>query len=182
MEFIPTAIPDVILIRPRVFEDSRGHFFESWEERKFAAAGLDVRFRQENQNRSGRHVLRGLHYQLRRPQGKLVRVATGAAFDVAVDLRRSSATFGQWVGADLTQDNHHMLWVPAGFAHGFVVLGESAHFLYKCTDFYDPEDERVIAWDDPDLKIDWRLPPGTAPVLSERDRGAIRFCDADVYL
>jgi len=131
MEFEPTAIPDVVLIRPRLFGDARGHFFESWEERKFAAAGLELRFRQDNQNRSARHVLRGIHYQLRRPQGKLVRVVTGAVFDVAVDLRRSSPTFGRWVGAELTGDNHHMMWVPPGFGHSFVVLSESAHFLYK---------------------------------------------------
>ena len=138
MEFEPTAIPDVVLIRPRLFGDARGHFFESFEERKFAAAGITHAFRQDNQNLSARHVLRGIHYQLQQPQGKLVRVVTGAVFDVAVDLRRSSATFGKWVGAELTGENHHMLWVPPGFGHGFVVLSESAHFLYKCTDFYAP--------------------------------------------
>jgi dTDP-4-dehydrorhamnose 3,5-epimerase len=181
MEFEPTAIPAVVLIRPRVFGDDRGHFFESWEQRKFAAFGLELQFRQDNENLSGRHVLRGLHYQLTRPQGKLVRVVTGAAFDVAVDLRRSSPTFGKWVGAELTQDNHHMLWVPPGFGHGFVVLSDAAHFLYKCTDFYAPEDERAIAWNDPELNIDWRLPPGAQPVLSARDRAAARFRDAETY-
>jgi dTDP-4-dehydrorhamnose 3,5-epimerase len=181
MEFEPLAVPDVVLIRPRVFGDARGHFFESWEERKFAAAGLELRFRQDNQNLSARHVLRGIHYQLRQPQGKLVRVVTGAVFDVAVDLRRSSPTFGEWVGAELTQENHHMLWVPPGFGHGFVVLGESAHFLYKCTDFYAPEDERAIAWNDPDLKIDWRLPAGVNPVLSARDAAAKPFREAEYY-
>jgi dTDP-4-dehydrorhamnose 3,5-epimerase len=181
MEFEPTSIPDVVLIRPRLFGDARGHFFESWEERKFAAAGLELRFLQDNQNLSARHVLRGIHYQLRKPQGKLVRVVTGAVLDVAVDLRRSSRTFGSWVTAELTEDNHHMLWVPPGFGHGFVVLSESAHFLYKCTDFYAPEDEHAIAWDDPDLKIDWQLPPGVLPVLSARDRAAKRFRDAAYY-
>jgi dTDP-4-dehydrorhamnose 3,5-epimerase len=181
MEFEPTAIPDVVLIRPRVFGDARGHFFESWEERKFAAAGLDLRFRQDNQNLSARHVLRGIHYQLRKPQGKLVRVVTGAVFDVAVDLRRSSPTFGRWVGAELTQDNHHMLWVPPGFGHGFVVLSESAHFLYKCTDFYAPEDELAIAWNDAELKIDWHLPAGVQPILSARDTAAKPFRDSEYY-
>ena len=181
MEFEPTAIPDVVLVRPRVFGDARGHFFESWEERKFAAAGLQLQFRQDNQNLSARHVLRGIHYQLRRPQGKLVRVVTGAVFDVAVDLRRSSPTFGRWVGAELTQDNHHMLWVPPGFGHGFVVLSESAHFLYKCTDFYAPEDEHAIAWNDPDLKVDWRLPAGGQPILSARDSAAKWFREAQYY-
>jgi dTDP-4-dehydrorhamnose 3,5-epimerase len=181
MEFEPTAIPDVVLIRPRLFGDARGHCFESWEERKFAAAGLELRFRQDNQNFSARHVLRGIHYQLRRPQGKLVRVVTGAVFDVAVDLRRSSPTFGKWVGVELTQDNHHMLWVPPGFGHGLVVLSESAHFLYKCTDFYAPEDEHSIAWDDAELNIDWRLPAGVQPVLSARDTAAKRFADAPYY-
>ena len=181
MEFEPTAIPDVVLIRPRIFGDARGHFFESWEERKLAAAGLELRFRQDNQNLSARHVLRGIHYQLRRPQGKLVRVVTGAVFDVAVDLRRSSPTFGRWVGAELTEDNHHMLWVPPGFGHGFVVLSESAHFLYKCTDFYFPEDEHAIAWNDTELQIDWHLPAGVQPVLSARDTAAKRFRDAEYY-
>jgi len=181
MEFAPTAIPDVVLIKPRVFGDARGHFFESWEERKFAHSGLDLHFCQDNQNLSARHVLRGLHYQLTKPQGKLVRVVTGAVFDVAVDLRRSSRTFGKWVGAELTQDNHHMLWVPPGFGHGFVVLSESTHFLYKCTDFYVPQDEHAIAWNDPDLGIDWRLPPGAAPVLSARDTAAGRFREAQYY-
>jgi dTDP-4-dehydrorhamnose 3,5-epimerase len=181
MEFEPTAIPDVVLIKPRVFGDARGHFLESWEERKFAAGGLDLRFCQDNQNRSARHVLRGLHYQLTKPQGKLVRVVTGTVFDVAADLRRSSPSFGKWVGAELSEDNHHMLWVPAGFAHGFVVLSESAHFLYKCTDYYAPQDEHAIAWNDPDLGIDWRLPAGIEPVLSGRDRAAGSFRDAKSY-
>jgi dTDP-4-dehydrorhamnose 3,5-epimerase len=181
MEFVPTAIPEVILIKPKVFADTRGHFFESWTERKFAAAGLDLKFVQDNQNRSERHVLRGLHYQLTRPQGKLVRVVTGSVFDVAVDLRRSSSTFGRWAGAELTADNHHMLWVPPGFAHGFMVLSESVHFLYKCTQFYEPEDERAIRWDDADIGIRWPLPVGTQPVISSRDAAARLFRDAEYY-
>jgi dTDP-4-dehydrorhamnose 3,5-epimerase len=181
VEFEPTAIPDVVLIKPQVFKDARGHFFESWTQRKFAAAGLDLKFVQDNQNRSEQHVLRGLHYQLTKPQGKLVRVVTGAVFDVAVDLRRSSRTFGQWVGAELTADNHHMLWVPPGFAHGFMVLSESVHFLYKCTQFYYPEDERAIRWDDADLGIRWPLPAGAAPVVSGRDAAACGFKDAESY-
>jgi dTDP-4-dehydrorhamnose 3,5-epimerase len=182
MEFVPTAISEVVLVKPRVFGDSRGYFFESWEARKFARGGLELSFCQDNENRSARNVLRGLHYQLTRPQGKLVRVVTGAVFDVAVDLRRSSATFGKWVGAELTQDNHHMLWVPAGFAHGFVVLSETAHFLYKCTDYYFPEDEHAIAWDDADLAIDWQLPAQIKPTLSVRDRAAGSFRQAQTYL
>ena len=181
MEFAPTAIPDVVLIKPQVFADARGHFFESWSERKFAAGGLDLKFVQDNQNRSERHVLRGLHYQLTKPQGKLVRVVTGSVFDVAVDLRHSSPTFGRWAGAELTADNHHMLWVPPGFAHGFMVLSESVHFLYKCTQFYEPEDERAIRWDDSDIGIRWPLPAGTQPVVSGRDAAARLFRDAEYY-
>jgi len=181
MEFEPTAIPEVILIKPKVFQDARGHFFESWNARRFAAAGLDLHFVQDNQNRSARNVLRGLHYQLEKPQGKLVRVVTGAVFDVAVDLRRASPTFGHWVGAELSADNHHMLWVPPGFAHGFLVLSDSAHFLYKCTAFYAPEDEQAIRWDDADLAVRWPLPAGQSPVISGRDAAARAFREAPVY-
>ena len=181
MEFEPTAIPEVVLVKPKVFKDARGHFFESWTQKKFAAAGLDLEFVQDNENRSEQHVLRGLHYQLTQPQGKLVRVVTGAVFDVAVDLRRGAPTFGRWVGAELTADNHHMLWVPPGFAHGFMVLSESAHFLYKCTQFYYPEDERAICWDDADLGVRWPLPAGVQPVISGRDAAARRFRDVEYY-
>lgn len=179
MEFEPTAIPDVVLIRPKVFGDSRGYFFESWEERKFAAAGLDVKFVQDNHSRSTRHILRGLHYQIQQTQGKLVRVVTGAVFDVAVDIRRSSPTFGRWVGGTLSEENHHMLWVPPGFAHGFLVLSESADFIYRCTDFWAPTHERTIAWNDPDLGIPWPLPSGTPPILSAKDAAAKSFRDAE---
>ena len=181
MEFEPTAIPEVVLIRPKVFGDPRGYFFESWEERKFAAAGLDVKFVQDNHSRSARNILRGLHYQVQQPQGKLVRVVTGAVFDVVVDIRRSSPTFGRWVGATLTEENHHMLWVPPGFAHGFVVLSESADFLYRCTDFWAPPHERAIAWNDPDLNIAWPLPEGSQPILSAKDAVAKSFRDAEYF-
>ena len=181
MEFEPTEIPEVVLIRPKVFGDSRGYFFESWEERKFAAAGLDVKFVQDNHSRSARHILRGLHYQIQQPQGKLVRVVTGTVFDVAVDIRRGSPTFGRWVGVTLSEENHHMLWVPAGFAHGFMVLSESADFLYRCTDFWAPPHERAIAWNDPDLGIAWPLPEGAQPVLSGKDAVAGSFRDAEYF-
>jgi dTDP-4-dehydrorhamnose 3,5-epimerase len=164
-----------------VFGDPRGYFFESWEERKFAAGGLDAKLVQDNHSRSARNILRGLHYQIQQPQGKLVRVVTGAVFDVAVDIRRSSPTFGRWVGATLSEENHHMLWVPPGFAHGFVVLSESADFLYRCTDFWAPQYERAIQWNDPDLKISWPLPPGTSPILSAKDAVAPRFRDAEFF-
>lgn len=181
MEFERTAIPDVVLIRPRVFPDGRGYFLESWEQRKFAAAGLDQPFVQDNHSHSTRHVLRGLHYQIGRPQGKLVRVVTGEVFDVAVDIRRSSPTFGRWIGTLLSEHNHHMLWVPAGFAHGFVVLSESADFIYRCTDFYAPVEQRAILWNDSDLGVRWPLPAGAEPVLSEKDATAVRFKEAELY-
>ncbi len=181
MEFEPTQIPDVMLIRPRVFADERGFFLESWEERKFAAAGLGARFVQDNHSRSLRHVLRGLHYQIEQPQAKLVRVVTGTVFDVAVDLRRRSPTFGKWVGVTLSAENHHMLWVPAGFAHGFVVLSEFADFLYRVTDFWAPAHERTILWNDRDLGIAWPLPPGSTPRVSPKDASARPFRDADYF-
>jgi dTDP-4-dehydrorhamnose 3,5-epimerase len=181
MEFERLHIPDVVLIKPRVFGDPRGFFLETWHERRFAEAGLDWRFVQDNQSRSGQYILRGLHYQLQHPQGKLVRVVTGTVFDVAVDLRRGSPTLGRWAGAVLSEENKNALWVPPGFAHGFVVLSESCDFLYKCTEFYAPSDERSIRWDDPDLAIDWQLPPGVRPRLSERDAAAVSFKDAELY-
>jgi dTDP-4-dehydrorhamnose 3,5-epimerase len=181
MEFVPTEIPDVVLIRPKVFGDERGYFLESWEERKFAAGGLDLEFVQDNHSHSGRGVLRGLHYQITQPQGKLVRVVTGSVFDVAVDIRRSSPTFGRWVGFELSAQNHHMLWVPPGFAHGYCVLSESADFLYRVTDFYAPQAERAILWNDPDLKVDWHLPIGAEPIISAKDAVARRFRDAEYF-
>jgi dTDP-4-dehydrorhamnose 3,5-epimerase len=181
MQFEPTRIPDVVLIRPRVFGDERGFFLESWEERKFAAAGIDARFVQDNHSRSARHTLRGLHFQIQQTQGKLVRVVSGSVFDVAVDIRRSSSTFGQWVGVELSADNHEMLWVPPGFAHGFLVLSEYADFLYRCTDFYAPVHERAIRWDDPDLDVRWPLPTGQKPLLSAKDAVAPGWRDAEHF-
>jgi dTDP-4-dehydrorhamnose 3,5-epimerase len=174
------AIPDVLLIEPKVFGDDRGFFFESFNEARFAEAiGKPVRFVQDNHSRSARGVLRGLHYQIRQPQGKLVRVVAGEVFDVAVDIRRSSPTFGRWVGAVLSAENKRQLWIPEGFAHGFVVTSESAEFLYKTTDYWAPEHERCIAWNDPALGIDWML-SGT-PVLSEKDQRGARLGEAEVF-
>jgi dTDP-4-dehydrorhamnose 3,5-epimerase len=179
VRFEATSIPDVVLIHPEVFTDARGHFFEAWEARKCAAAGIDASFVQQNQSRSARHTLRGLHYQVRQGQGKLVRVVRGAVFDVVVDVRRSSSTFGHWVGVTLTDENQDALWVPPGFAHGFLVLSESADFLYGCTDFWAPAHERTIVWDDPDLGIAWPLPDGARPVLSQKDAAGARFREAE---
>jgi dTDP-4-dehydrorhamnose 3,5-epimerase len=181
VEFQRLQIPDVVLVRPRVFGDSRGFFLESWERRKFAAGGIDADFVQDNHSRSAQHTLRGLHYQVVQPQGKLVRVTSGAVFDVAVDLRRSSTTFGRWVGAELTEQNKHMLWVPPGFAHGFLVMSESADFMYKCTDYYAPQAERCIRWDDPQLAIVWPLPVGAAPLLSAKDAAGTAFAAAEYF-
>jgi dTDP-4-dehydrorhamnose 3,5-epimerase len=181
VEFERLSIPDVILVRPRIFGDERGFFLESWEKRKFAAGGIAADFVQDNHSRSVRHTLRGLHYQVEQPQGKLVRVVAGAVFDVAVDLRRSAPTFGQWVGAELTAENRHMLWVPPGFAHGFLVTSDSADFLYKCTDYYAPQAERSIRWDDPHLAIDWPLPSGISPRLSAKDAAGVAFEQAEYF-
>ena len=175
------AIPDVVLIEPRVFGDERGFFMESFNQRAFnEATGTDHPFVQDNHSRSSRGVLRGLHYQIRQPQGKLVRVTSGAVFDVAVDLRTSSPTFGQWVGAELSADNHRQLWVPPGFAHGFLVLSNSADFLYKTTDYYAPEHERSLAWNDPDLAIAWPE-VGAAPTLSAKDAAAPSLAQAETF-
>jgi dTDP-4-dehydrorhamnose 3,5-epimerase len=181
MQFEPTAIPDVVLIRPRVFGDARGFFLESWEARKFAAAGLDVTFVQDNHSRSARHTLRGLHYQIEQAQGKLVRVVAGEVYDVVVDIRKSSPHFGRWLGFTLSAENQHILWVPPGFAHGFLVLSESADFLYRVTDYWAPQHERAIRWDDPQLAIKWPLAPGTAPLLSGKDALASPFAQAEYY-
>lgn len=170
MQVTPLAIPDVLLIEPKVFGDARGFFYESFNQRAFnEATGTDFQFVQDNHSRSSQGVLRGLHYQVPpRAQGKLVRVVRGAVFDVAVDIRKGSPTFGQWAGAELTEGNHRQLWIPPGLAHGFLVLSESADFLYKTTDYYSPEHERCIAWDDPQLAIAWP-DLGKAPVLSAKD-------------
>ena len=180
MKVTPTGLPEVLLLEPRVFGDARGFFLESYNARTFRElSGLDVEFVQDNHSRSARGVLRGLHYQLRQAQGKLVRVVRGSVFDVAVDLRRSSPRFGKWVGVELSEDNHRQLWVPPGFGHGFLVLSETADFLYKTTDYYAPEHERCIAWNDPDIGIDWPLQ--SPPVLSAKDAQGSRLADAEVY-
>lgn len=172
MKFTPTRLPGVVRVEPKVFEDQRGWFMETWEAQKFSAAGLETRFVQDNHSVSRQWVLRGLHFQLRRQQGKLVRVIRGEVFDVVVDVRRSSPTFGQWVGQHLSAANRHMLWIPPGFAHGFLTLSEEAEFVYKCTDFYDPASERTVLWNDTALRIEWPLPEGIAPILAQKDAGA----------
>ena len=181
MKVTPCAIADVLLIEPRVFDDDRGFFFESYNQRVFReASGLSVDFVQDNHSKSARNVLRGLHYQIKQPQGKFVRVVAGEVFDVAVDIRRSSPTFGQWVGEILSADNKRQLWVPPGMAHGFVVLSESAEFLYKTTDYWAPEHERCIAWNDPTLAIAWPTLNGT-PLLSGKDAKGQAFLQAEMF-
>lgn len=180
MKAIPLAIPDVVLIEPKVFGDERGFFFESFNQAQFEEAiGKSVRFVQDNHSRSAKNVLRGLHYQIQQPQGKLVRVVQGEVFDVAVDLRKSSKTFGQWVGEILSADNKRQLWIPEGFAHGFVVLSDTAEFLYKTTDYYAPAYERCIRWSDPTLRIQW--PAGVQPILSAKDAQGKACTEAEVF-
>lgn len=180
MNATPLNIAGVMLIKPKVFGDQRGFFFESFNKKQFAeAVGGDYSFVQDNHSRSSKNVLRGLHYQVKQPQGKLTRVVQGAVFDVVVDLRRKSPTFGEWLGVELSEQNQHQLWVPPGLAHGFIVLSESADFLYKTTEYYAPEHERAIRWDDSTLKIDW--PAGLVPKLSEKDLAAPFFKDAEVF-
>jgi len=176
----PTAIPDVLLLEPKVFGDARGFFFESYNARDFAqATGLEVAFVQDNHSKSSKGVLRGLHYQIQHAQGKLVRVVQGAVFDVAVDLRRTSPTFGRWVGEVLSSDNHKELWIPPGFAHGFVVLTESAEFLYKTTDYWFPEHERSLLWNDPAIGIDW--PIDFSPQLAAKDAAGHLLANAELF-
>jgi dTDP-4-dehydrorhamnose 3,5-epimerase len=181
MKIEPTALPGVMKVIPKIHADSRGFFMETWQERRFADGGIDAKFVQENVSHSSKRTLRGLHYQIRQPQGKLVRVVQGEVFDVAVDLRRSSPQFRQWVGAILSAENKHQLWVPPGFGHGFLVLSETAEFEYKCTDYYAPQFERSILWDDPDIGIDWPLAEGDRPILSDKDAKAPLLKDADTY-
>jgi dTDP-4-dehydrorhamnose 3,5-epimerase len=177
---IRTAIPEVVILEPKVFGDARGFFMESFNRRTFAElTGCDVDFVQDNHSRSSKNVLRGLHYQIQNPQGKLVRAASGAVFDVAVDIRKSSPTFGRWVGVELSAENQRQLWVPPGFAHGFVVLSESADFLYKTTEYYYPEHERSICWNDPGIGIEW--PAGIEPKLSAKDEAGVRLEQAEVF-
>jgi dTDP-4-dehydrorhamnose 3,5-epimerase len=180
MKITPTAIPDVLLIEPKVFGDARGFFYESFNHNVFTqATGLDVRFVQDNHSRSSKDVLRGLHYQIQQAQGKLVRVVRGAVFDVAVDIRQSSPTFGQWMGMELSEDNHRQLWIPTGFAHGFLVLSDSAEFLYKTTDYYAPQFERCIAWNDADIGIQWPLQ--NQPQLSSKDQAGLSLAQAELF-
>ncbi len=171
MNVVATALPEVLILEPKVFGDARGFFFESFNQRAFnAATGLDANFVQDNHSRSVKGVLRGLHYQIQQPQGKLVRVVRGSVFDVAVDIRKSSPQFGRWVGVELSEDNHRQLWVPPGFAHGFIVTSESAEFLYKTTDYYAPAFERCIAWNDPGLAIAWPVQGNAPPLVSAKDQ------------
>ncbi|MBS1217300.1 MAG: dTDP-4-dehydrorhamnose 3,5-epimerase [Proteobacteria bacterium] len=180
MNVLQTSLPGVVILEPKVFGDARGFFFESFNARTFAAVtGLMVDFVQDNHSRSRKNVLRGLHYQIKQPQGKLVRVALGEVFDVAVDLRKSSPTFGQWTGALLSAENKRMMWVPEGFAHGFLVISDSADFLYKTTDYYAPEHERCIAWNDPAIGIQWPL--AGAPILAAKDAAGKRLQDAEAF-
>jgi len=179
MNVIETGLPDVLILEPKVFGDERGFFMESYNRQRFAELGLPTEFVQDNHSRSGRGVLRGLHYQIRQPQGKLVRVVRGAVYDVVVDLRRSSPTFGRWEGVELTEENKRMLWIPPGFAHGFLVLSDFADFLYKTTDFYAPEHERCLLWNDPALGITWPL--SGKPILSAKDRAGKSLSEAEVY-
>ena len=182
MKIISTSIPDVLIIEPKVFGDSRGFFFESFNQKNFSReTGLDVEFVQDNHSRSAKGVLRGLHYQIRQPQGKLVRVVRGAVFDVSVDIRKSSPTFGRWIGVELSEDNYRQLWVPPGFAHGFYVLSESADFLYKTTDYYIPDFERSVLWNDLDIGISWPIGTGAQPTISTKDTNAARLADAEVF-
>jgi len=182
MRAVPSPLPGVVVIEPKVFGDSRGFFFESFNQRDFCHhLGLDVVFVQDNHSRSGRGVLRGLHYQIRQPQGKLVRVVRGAVFDVAVDIRRSSPNYGRWFGVQLTEDNHRQVWIPPGFAHGFYVLSDTADFLYKTTDYYNPGFERSLLWNDPAIGISWPIEIGGPPVVSEKDSRAVGLNAAEVF-
>lgn len=180
MQLRPTEIPDVLIIEPKSFGDERGFFYESFNQRRFSeSTGVSSAFVQDNHSKSSKNVLRGLHYQIQQPQGKLVRVIAGEVFDVAVDLRKSSATFGKWVGVTLSAENRRQLWIPEGFAHGFVVTSDSAEFLYKTTDYWAPEHERSLLWNDAAIGIEW--PPGLVPTLAAKDQSGKLLADADVF-
>lgn len=181
MKFVEIGLPGVIRVEPSVHGDERGYFMETWQAKRFSDAGIGAEFVQDNFSHSSKGILRGLHYQIQQPQGKLVRVVSGEVFDVAVDVRRSSPSFGRWTGEILSADNKYMLWVPPGFAHGFLVLSDSAEFEYKCSDYYAPQFERCIRWDDPDIAIDWPLAAGEQPVLSAKDAVAPFLKDAETY-
>jgi dTDP-4-dehydrorhamnose 3,5-epimerase len=181
MKYIQLDIPDVVLMEPEVFGDHRGFFMETFREEDFINHAAPVTFVQDNHSKSAQGILRGLHYQIKQPQGKLVRVILGEVFDVVVDIRKSSPYFGQWCGEILSAENKRMLWVPPGFAHGFYVLSETAEFIYKCTDYYALEHERSIIWNDPDIGVDWPIVPGTEPVLSQKDKEGTAFKTAEVF-
>ena len=181
MKFTATKIPDVVVIEPVVHGDERGFFMETWRKNTYKEGGIDASFVQDNHSRSSLGALRGLHYQVNKPQGKLVRVIQGEVFDVAVDLRKSSPTFGQWAGDILSADNRKLMWIPPGFAHGFLVLSEIAEFTYRCTDYYAPEHERTLAWNDSDIAIDWPLRDGREPLLSDKDRNGASLEYAETY-
>ncbi len=181
MKFVETPIEGVVLVEPQVFGDARGYFLETWQEPKFRAAGIEARFVQDNHSHSSQWTLRGMHFQVRQPQGKLVRVAAGTVFDAVVDLRRSSRTFGRWWGVELDAENHRMLWVPPGLAHGILATSPSADLLYKCTDLYSPAHERTLRWDDPAVGIAWPLPAGVSPKLSAKDAQGTAFAALETF-
>ena len=181
MKFVETPIEGVVLIEPQLFGDARGYFLETWQEPKFRAAGIEARFVQDNHSHSSQWTLRGMHFQVQHPQGKLVRVAAGAVFDAVVDLRRGSRSFGRWWGVELSEDNHRMLWVPPGLAHGMLVTSRCADFLYKCTDLYSPAHERTLRWDDPAIGIAWPLPAGVSPKLSAKDAQGTAFAALETF-
>jgi dTDP-4-dehydrorhamnose 3,5-epimerase len=181
VNLIRTAIPEVIILEPKVFPDDRGYFYETYQSKNYAQAGVSTDFPQDNQSRSMRHVIRGLHYQIQQPQGKLVRVVSGSVFDVAVDIRKSSPTFGKWVGAELSAENKHQFWIPVGFAHGFYVLSEWAEVLYKASDYYAPQWERCIRWNDPQIDIQWPIPEGMNPIVSAKDSQGKLLSEADLF-
>ena len=181
MEFVPTKIPDIVLIKPKVYEDPRGYFMETYRVDRFVTAGIPQTFVQENQSLSQKGVLRGMHYQIRQAQGKLVRVISGEIFDIAVDIRRSSPTFGQWVGIILSAESRQQLWIPTGFAHGFYVMSTHAEIVYKVTDYYAPEWERTILWNDPQIGIEWPLPDNFSPTLSKKDIDGKPLAHAELF-
>lgn len=181
MKVLDTKIKDIKIIEPVVYGDDRGFFMETWQKQTFVDQGIDAEFVQDNHSKSSQGILRGLHYQLKQPQGKLLRVISGEVYDVAVDIRRESPTYSQWIGVTLSADNRKMLWVPPGFAHGFYVTSVTAEFVYKCTNYYAPDYERCIAWNDPDLSIEWPLFNGQAPHLSDKDADGLMLKDAEVF-
>lgn len=181
MKFVETPLKDVFVVEPKVFGDARGFFIETWNAETFRQAGFDLTFVQDNHSRSTHGILRGLHFQTEHTQGKLVRVTSGEVFDVAVDVRRDSPTLGQWFGVSLSAENHRMLWVPPGFAHGFYVTSEHADFLYKCTDVYHPASEKTLAWNDPTVGIEWPVPPGETPLVSAKDAEGLAWNDVPLF-